>query len=162
MKKNCTVCKLNKSTKEFCFDKRMKLKLSSKCKACNYLKLKEWRAKNRLKVNESNKAYKKRHPEQTRQHRLKHSKIYYKKTGWKKRILKRYGISYTTFESMKLEQKNKCAICDKEEVELHIDHCHKTGKIRGLLCQKCNTGIGLLGDDLLILNKAVKYLNEKK
>lgn len=160
--KKCTVCKLNKSTKEFCFDKRMKLKLSSKCKTCNYDKLKLWRAKNRAKVTENNRLYKKRHPEKTREQKLKDSKKYYRKTGWKNRILKRYGLDHTAFESMKLEQKNRCAICNKEEVELHIDHCHKTGKIRGLLCQKCNTGIGLLGDDLLILNKAVKYLNEKK
>jgi len=55
------------------------------------------------------------------------------------------------------KQKNKCLICDSEE-KLVIDHNHKTGKIRGLLCSNCNCAIGLLKDDSTILESAITYL----
>ena len=52
---------------------------------------------------------------------------------------------------------NLCMICGSKET-ICIDHCHETGKVRGLLCRKCNTGIGMLGDTLVQLRLAVKYL----
>ena len=62
------------------------------------------------------------------------------------------------------EQQNTCAICHSTTPgqnnikRFSVDHCHKTGKIRGLLCSNCNKGIGLLGDSILILEAAVEYL----
>ena len=52
---------------------------------------------------------------------------------------------------------NLCMICGSKDT-ICIDHCHETGKVRGLLCRKCNTGIGMLGDTLVQLRLAVKYL----
>jgi hypothetical protein len=54
-----------------------------------------------------------------------------------------------------------CAICSKhqERRPLNVDHCHNTGTIRGLLCDKCNMAIGLLEDDATLLRKAQEYLN---
>ena len=64
------------------------------------------------------------------------------------------------------EQNECCAICGKHKSELNmkrknnlcVDHCHETGRIRGLLCDKCNRGIGLLGDSLKNLKSAISYL----
>lgn len=57
----------------------------------------------------------------------------------------------------------RCDICNKAETmkngRLHIDHCHESGKFRGLLCGKCNTALGLFGDDPKLLTLAIKYLN---
>ena len=53
----------------------------------------------------------------------------------------------------------KCNICSKPEDTLCVDHCHKTGKIRGLLCFDCNTGLGKLGDDVQSIQRAIDYLN---
>ena len=54
-----------------------------------------------------------------------------------------------------------CMICHKtDRRKLGIDHCHETGKIRGLLCDNCNKGIGNLQDDIEILNNAIKYLRQ--
>lgn len=63
-------------------------------------------------------------------------------------------------------QNNKCAICSKTPQELGrrlvVDHCHTTGKIRGLLCRVCNTSIGALGDNIEGLQKAINYLKQNE
>jgi len=57
-----------------------------------------------------------------------------------------------------------CFICglDKDRRNLCIDHCHTTGKIRGLLCDSCNVGLGRFKDNTNLLEKAIKYLNDSK
>lgn len=64
---------------------------------------------------------------------------------------------------MYVEQDGKCAICsiDVAESEACIDHDHKTGEIRGLLCTRCNTGLGFFGDDFSVLMNAARYLNKE-
>lgn len=65
------------------------------------------------------------------------------------------------YDELNLSQDGKCAICDKPctvNSVLSVDHCHETGKIRGLLCNKCNTGIGLLGDNIEGVQAALDYL----
>lgn len=64
------------------------------------------------------------------------------------------------------KQNNVCAICFKSELtvrnkNLAVDHCHKTGIIRGLLCSNCNRAIGLLKDNVVIIKSALKYLGDK-
>ena len=56
---------------------------------------------------------------------------------------------------------NRCAICGSED-KLRLDHCHATGFIRGVLCNSCNLALGLLGDGLGQLRKAVKYLEDAR
>lgn len=71
----------------------------------------------------------------------------------------KYGLAYDEFESMLLAQRNKCAICFNDFSSTpFVDHCHKSGKVRGLLCNSCNTGIGLFKDDPKLLQKAIEYL----
>ena len=73
-----------------------------------------------------------------------------------------YGISLDEYSQMLEAQDNQCAICGTlysvNTKTFHVDHCHKTRKVRGLLCSKCNRGIGLLQDDPTILSKAIDYL----
>ena len=59
-------------------------------------------------------------------------------------------------------QDGKCAICGKRDElrRLALDHCHKTGKLRGLLCMQCNTGLGQFRDDTNLLQKAITYLSK--
>jgi hypothetical protein len=52
----------------------------------------------------------------------------------------------------------RCAICENDEKDLVIDHDHKTGKVRGLLCRQCNSGLGMFGDSMDILKAAILYL----
>ena len=79
------------------------------------------------------------------------------------RVRALYGIEPEEYLKMCEEQKGTCAICGQEpstQRGLHLDHCHKTGKVRGLLCHGCNVGIGSLREDPDILSKALDYLKE--
>lgn len=75
----------------------------------------------------------------------------------------RYKLSDEQHFKMLLEQNHRCAICGgppRVRTFLVVDHCHKTDKIRGLLCQPCNVGIGHLGEDVSRLEAAIAYLKK--
>lgn len=78
------------------------------------------------------------------------------------RIKKVYGITKEEFENFLASQGGLCAICERPLVDkkTHIDHCHDTGKVRGLLCGPCNQGLGLFQESKMTLSKALKYLEK--
>lgn len=71
------------------------------------------------------------------------------------------GFSRDDLEALIVQQDGKCAICGDPSDQLEIDHDHKTGKVRGLLCGSCNRGIGQLRDDPEILQKALEYIQSE-
>lgn len=79
-----------------------------------------------------------------------------------KQKLRKYGMSLDDFIAMLDAQDHQCAICHEhhDEVErgLYIDHDHTTGKVRGLLCHRCNAGIGFFRDSVQYLEDAAEYL----
>ena len=71
----------------------------------------------------------------------------------------KYGLTPEQYESMRDAQSGRCAICDEApQRTLAVDHDHVTGKVRGLLCARCNLGIGYFRDDERILSAAITYL----
>lgn len=75
----------------------------------------------------------------------------------------KYGISTAQRELLLKKQNYSCAICKTTtptKFGWHIDHCHTTNKVRGILCQFCNQLLGMAKDDISILNEAILYLNE--
>ncbi len=86
--------------------------------------------------------------------------------------LSRYGLSYEKYCGMAYRQSYVCAICGKDETSINnlngkpnglaIDHCHKTGKVRGLLCFSCNLGLGKFKDNTSLLQKAISYLEDNE
>lgn len=93
-------------------------------------------------------------------HKLKRDKY----RDWGNCIKRKYGLSITSYELMLKEQNNACAICtipftDKSKYRAsNIDHDHVTGKVRGLLCSRCNVGIGYYDNNNDILEKSLHYL----
>jgi hypothetical protein len=85
-----------------------------------------------------------------------------KNNAYKYNIKKNYGITEEQYLKIYAEQNGLCAICAQKSQSksgrLALDHCHKTGIVRGLLCTKCNAGIGMLKDDINLLTSAVLYL----
>ena len=79
-------------------------------------------------------------------------------------LKKHYGISVETYNNLWVAQDGRCACCGKHQSEfkrrLHVDHCHKNGKIRGLLCTRCNPGLGYFDDSIERLELAIKYLKK--
>ena len=75
----------------------------------------------------------------------------------------RYGVTSTDYDRLFILQKGRCAICfsfGTAKRRLALDHNHKTGTIRGLLCNSCNTGIGHFRDNTSLLNRAKTYLQK--
>ena len=71
-------------------------------------------------------------------------------------------MSESSYNAMWLAQDGKCAICRLVCIKsLAVDHCHKTGKIRGLLCMRCNTALGMFKDDPSLLLRAIEYLKQE-
>lgn len=77
---------------------------------------------------------------------------------WVARIAN-YGVDKTMYDAMYFEQDGKCAITSCPNEATHVDHCHKTGRVRGLLCHKCNVGLHYL-EDTLWRSNADNYLEE--
>lgn len=150
--KDCSSCKQTKTLNNFTKDKTTKFGYKTICKICKANDEKN-RRKN-PKYKERIKIYKSAQINRTRD---KNSSL--------KRI---FGIDLNEYNKMLKNQNNKCAICkkedkaDKRQYSLVVDHCHSTGKVRGLLCGNCNFGIGNFKDNCDNLNNAIQYLKESK
>lgn len=79
--------------------------------------------------------------------------------------LKKYGLTVEDYEAMLADQDGRCAICRERGVPgrsitrvLAVDHCHATGRVRALLCHRCNGALGMVGDRINVLERAIAYL----
>ena len=116
---------------------------------------------------EKRKEFGKKYREMTREE----AKIYARKYNHtdktrNRKYLKTYGITLDDYNRMLEEQNHACKICLQPEVikvngkvkRLSVDHCHKTGKVRGLLCQRCNTTLGQYEDNPVLMKNLISYL----
>ena len=79
--------------------------------------------------------------------------------------IKKYNLTIEDFKNLLEKQQGKCYICKGSSMpnkNLAIDHCHETGKVRGLLCHMCNRGLGYFKDNVNLLHDAINYLNMNK
>jgi hypothetical protein len=82
-------------------------------------------------------------------------------------LRKNYGMKPQDYADLLNAQAGRCAICKtdnsgrKRDTHFYVDHCHKTKKVRGLLCHNCNLGIGHLRDDISLVEAALRYLKER-
>jgi hypothetical protein len=131
--KKCSECNELKSLDNFSRDKSRKDGVDAYCKPCRYLKNRKWAGENK--------------------------EVHRKSTLNTRRKLE-YGVSPEQFDLLLKNQENLCAIC-KIAIDhtSHLDHCHNTGKVRGVLCPNCNKGLGLFSDDIHKLYSAIKYLD---
>ena len=149
--KTCRKCKETKPLTEYYKDKGMKDGHLNTCKKCRLEQMKEYNSENKEKISEYKKDYYSKPENLERVKRLL--------------LQKKYGITLDDYNEMSHGQKGSCAICGKHALEtgtLCVDHCHKTGEVRGLLCNNCNKGIGLLRDDPDTLRQAAEYLERYK
>ncbi len=135
MTKTCLLCEQDKDESDFYrfFDRwAQKHYLSARCKPCHQ-------------------EYKRTSPTTHRNRKAEKLQL-------------RYGLTYEQWEAMRQAEDYRCMICGISEEELgkklDVDHCHDSGKVRGLLCNPCNTMLGHARDKVEILEAAVAYLKE--
>lgn len=145
--KICKTCQKKKPTTEFYPNKNTKDKFQSSCKTCALQLQKKWYEQNPSKNREWCKQY--------------YSKNKHK---WRERSYKnKYGLTIEEVNEMLLSQNNQCPICQsafKKTKYMNIDHNHQTGKMRQILCSKCNTAIGLLDENIERFRRAIDYLHK--
>ena len=93
-------------------------------------------------------------------------KSIYERVERPSKLRRQYGITVAEYDVMLANQQGKCAICfsprpGSRTRHFHVDHCHQTGVVRGLLCHKCNRAIGLFEDDPNLLYNAASYLEKE-
>lgn len=144
--KICTGCKKELPLDNFSFERRRQHYMAQ-CKSCKSEKARVWR-KNKPGYEQERYAKDK---DKTRERHL----------------IRKYGVTLIAYQAMLDAQRGKCAICHAPEVEqfkgvFHVDHCHATGSVRGLLCRGCNHMLGVVRDDPEILTRAINYILEHR
>lgn len=147
--KICNKCLIEKDEKEFFKDAASSDGRYSICKSCKTKSTLQWRSKNKDLYNKNMREYQASHKDNRRN-------CDYKRT---------YGITLEDFNRILTAQNGLCAICGKSNASskrhFAIDHCHKTGKVRGILCYGCNRALHILDSEEL-LKKALTYLEKSK
>ncbi len=143
--KKCVVCLQEKPIESFYNYKNSKDGKSYRCKECDNLAGKKWKSEN---------------PERARE------------SARERNIKFKYGIDLTEYKELFKRQNEVCAICGVDhnnvtgdrfsKISFAVDHCHTTGKVRGILCNQCNRALGMFKDDVENLKKAMSYLESFK
>jgi len=138
IKKQCPKCREIKLLSEFNKSSTTKDGQSTWCKMCVRLNAKKWQLKNK----------------EISSHQIR-----------VRSLKNKFGLTIEDYEKLLKQQSGKCALCGKDKgnsngIRLAVDHDHKTGKIRGLLCWSCNAGLGLLGDNIVSMKRVIDYLEE--
>lgn len=147
--KQCTQCGTLKPLNEFSKDKYKRDGHRSACKICNKKDhLRRYTVdpeSNRLRSQEYRKRLRETNPEKlilaNRRTKLKRA----------------YGLSLEDYQNMYDKQNGKCACCRKEQKKLVVDHNHTTNKVRELLCNQCNTALGLLNENIDVMHSLIEY-----
>lgn len=135
--KICNICKIEKPIKEFSKNSISKDGINYSCKQCNRIRSSKWILDHPERVKERSKQYHETHKEEQR------------------KLL--YGMGFGEYDRLLKTQKGRCYICGQER-SLYIDHCHKTNKVRGLLCPRCNHLIGVIETNFGLLDTAIEYI----
>lgn len=136
----CKRCGTNKPITSFTKNKQSKDGYRIICKDCDAPRLRAWRQSA--------------------------GKLYIKRKARQDHVQKQYGLDSHEYGILLNACDRKCEICGTFEADtsygtLYVDHSHSSNKVRGMLCQACNTGLGNFKDDIKLLLKAVSYLETK-
>lgn len=133
----CKTCGDEKPLESFAKNSSCKEGRAYSCKNCLAEYAREYKAKNKEKVSTSE---------------------------YKSQLKTKYGLTEEDYINILIKQNYSCAICGTHQSNLtkrlHVDHCHKTMKIRGLLCRDCNKTLGIFEDNIERFQKAIDYLNQ--
>lgn len=182
--RTCTICKIPRDLSEFTKDKNGRDGLKSGCRSClteakreqrhrnpgpSRKAAKKWHAANAEKCREITKKYRQSLPIEVK--RARYQKWAKQNSGRvtflsrRNALRRKYGLSLEKYDSILASQAGVCAICHAPPTLenckcglLVVDHCHRTGKVRGLLCSNCNSGLGFFKENTQTLLHARCYV----
>jgi hypothetical protein len=163
MNKTCKICGEAKEADLF-------PKSGNRCKECVKHYSAAWRAANKERIKEYGRKYhldnKEAIQEYSKEYRRRTSDLRTTQEKWENWVALEYGIDPVMYLALQERQSNKCPICNRLVSELTrplvVDHDHSTMEIRGLLCYRCNFGLGAFKDDQEILMRASLYLQQNR
>lgn len=146
--KLCNKCKVIKPLIDFGKERRTKDGLTYYCKQCLAVYVKQYAINHKQARKDRDKVH-------TERNTLRNRNTF---------LYKKYGITNKDYEEMFLSQNGLCKLCNREYTtkNYHVDHCHTTGRVRGLLCGPCNTALGLVRENEEVLKNMIKYLLDNK
>lgn len=150
MKKKCSMCHKYLILLDFYRDNSKSDGRVSTCKKCRKIYESKHYKENKQKYKDYSIKFRINNPER------------YKAYHRESRLRRLYGLTPLQYDDLFKKQNYQCAICGetKFNYRMAVDHDHKTGKIRGILCHFCNRALGLMKDDINLLNKSIKYLKQ--
>ena len=178
--RKCTTCKEEQELSEFRKDRSRKDGIHPTCNTCNKKIQRTWyqnnkkkaqneakkrHAENKDQINSKRRQQRKDNPEKYREESKAYNKAnphIARESSWRRAGIK--DMTVVRYNQMFEDQKGLCALCERPQEQFKrrfaIDHNHDTGKARGLLCDRCNTGLGKMNDSINQLEKAIKYLKQ--
>jgi hypothetical protein len=150
--KICNICHMEKQVEEFWITKprnnrNISFRYAAACKPCDKARQIKYRLENKIRLRTIAKQWAFRNKEKVKG---------YQRTSH----LRSYGLTTEKLELMRKKQKEKCLICENKR-RLVIDHCHKTLRVRGLLCLRCNMLVGMIEAHRPVYKNMKRYLNLK-
>lgn len=142
--KTCTKCRKRKLLSAYYTNCHAKDGLQAWCKLCIKERNRQKYLKSPMYFRSLERKWRTTNPEGFRQYKQRQK-------------AKKYGITFEALEALEKKANKRCQICACE-TKLHVDHCHTTKKVRGLLCSPCNKGLGMFYDSIDSLKKAIHYL----
>jgi len=160
--KTCSKCKVEKPAEDFYRRSGMPHLLASQCRDCSRAQCRSYHARHHEELKQKDAAYRSANRQKRRDSTARFLVVnpdYPRKNALKRN----YGLTIHQFDALLRAQGGGCAVCGATESggrikNLSVDHCHASKKVRGLLCNNCNRGIGLLGDSPVLLSKASAYV----
>lgn len=159
--KTCAKCKLAKSKSDFGKRSSSKDGLNYYCKNCDSANCKAYYSKNKTKIKLKVLAWQASNKEKVNSYKKKN-----KLNNPDYDLMRTHGVNKKQYDNMFNKQNGCCAVCRINQSEfkrsLAVDHDHKTGKIRGLLCDRCNVALGMVRDSKDVLCKLIIYLEQSE
>lgn len=158
--KRCSKCEKDKPLSAF-YRRTRANSYHSACKECERAMAKDWYERNRDKAKNKYKEWRKNNLDAVKQYRADNRQKHYRQE-----VVRKYGVDSDWLDQQIAKQGNTCACCNREftwgnkQTTPHVDHCHETQVVRGILCNRCNSVLGLCNDNDTLLLSLAEYLRK--
>ena len=158
--KKCSKCNEELPLSDF-YQRAGAKSFHSACKVCEREMAKDWYERNKEKAGAKVKEWREKNIDYVKKYRSDN-----RQKNYRQELVRKYGVNPLWFDGELQRQGNSCVCCKREfkwghkQTSPHVDHCHETKTVRGVLCNRCNTVLGLCKDDEKLLSSLSRYLRK--